>query len=114
MSGPSFYIGAMDNGRNVRDMRRLERRDAIEDLVANHIKEILLIDPGEVIPVDRGYFDLGLTSLRLGEIRERLQEQLDIEIDATVMFSRPTIDQLVSYLVDALEPSAAPEVRHAA
>ncbi|HEY3871046.1 MAG TPA: acyl carrier protein [Actinocrinis sp.] len=92
----------MDTGRYLREMRRQERREALEDLVATYIKGLLLIEDGEELPLDQGYFDLGLTSLRLGEVRTYLQQQLDLEIDATVLFSRPTVDQLVDHLTDAL------------
>lgn len=92
----------MDTGRYLREMRRQERREALEDLVATYIKDLLLIEDGEELPLDQGYFDLGLTSLRLGEIRTHLQQVLDLEIDATVLFSRPTVDQLVDHLTDAL------------
>lgn len=58
------------------------------------------MDEGEELPVDVGYFDLGLTSLRLSEARTRLEESLGIPIDATVLFGQPTVEQLVSYLTD--------------
>ena len=60
------------------------------------------MDGGEELPLDQGFFDLGLTSLRLSEVRAHLEELLDISIDATVLFSQPTVEQLVPYLTDAL------------
>jgi len=92
----------MDTGLYLREMRRQERRDALEELVVTSVKGLLLMEDGEELPLDQGYFDLGLTSLRLGELRAYLQEQLDLEIDATVLFSRPTVEQLVDHLTDAL------------
>jgi acyl carrier protein len=99
----------MDTSRQLRDLRRQERRDALEDLVVAYIKELLLMEDAEELPLDQGYFDLGLTSLRLGEVRAHLQDRLDIEIDATVLFSQPTVDQLVDHLTDVLSVPPARE-----
>ncbi|GHE15615.1 hypothetical protein GCM10010339_90860 [Streptomyces alanosinicus] len=71
------------------------------------------MDSGDELPLDQGFFDLGLTSLRLSEIRARLEAELDLDIDATVLFSRPTVDQLVSHLADRLStPSADQKASH--
>ncbi|MFI6566169.1 acyl carrier protein [Streptomyces sp. NPDC050534] len=59
------------------------------------------MDDHEELPLDHGYFDIGLTSLRLTDLRAHLEELLGISIDATVLFSQPTVEQLVSYLTDA-------------
>jgi acyl carrier protein len=96
-------------------MSRRERREALEDLVVAYIKEILLMDDGEELPLDQGYFDLGLTSLRLNDVRAHLEESLDLGIDATIVFSRPTVAELVEHLTDALSaPSTGKDARDVA
>jgi acyl carrier protein len=67
---------------------------------------MLMMRDDEELPTDTSYFDLGLTSLRLTELKQRLEEALDVGIDATVLFNRPTIDDLVDYLSELL--SVAP------
>lgn len=83
-----------------------ERRDALELLVTDRFRAVLLMDPSDDLPLSGGFFDMGLTSLRLLEIRQWLEELLGFGIDTTVLFNRPTIEQLVDHLVDAV-PEAA-------
>jgi acyl carrier protein len=85
-----------------------DRRDALEDLVVAQFKRLLLMPDDEELPLDTSYFDLGLTSLRLTEIRQLLEDVLDIGIDATVLFNRPTVDDLVTHLCDLLAADAVP------
>jgi acyl carrier protein len=92
---------------NLQEMSRQERMEALEDIVVSCLREALMMEEGENLPIDIGYFDLGLTSLRLSEARTRLQEVLGIPIDATVLFGQPTVEQLVSYLIDIL-PAISP------
>jgi acyl carrier protein len=72
-------------------------------------REYLLMTEDDDLPIETSYFDLGLTSLRLTEIRERLERQLGLAINANVLFNEPTVQRLVSYLTDALaaRPAAA-------
>ncbi|AGL15851.1 acyl carrier protein [Actinoplanes sp. N902-109] len=86
----------------------VERRDALESMVLERFRTALLMDPAEELPVESGFFDLGLTSLRLLEIRQWLEERLGFGIDTTVLFNRPTIEQLVDYLTDVVPAAATP------
>ncbi|MER7044677.1 acyl carrier protein [Streptomyces jumonjinensis] len=90
-------------------MPRAERAEAIEALALEEFRRVLLMEPDEELPLEVSYFDLGLTSLRLTEIKQNLEILLDLTIDATVLFNRPTVEQLVEYLSERLaEPVAAP------
>ncbi|MFI1863689.1 acyl carrier protein [Streptomyces jumonjinensis] len=90
-------------------MPRAERAEAIEALALEEFRRVLLMEPDEELPLEVSYFDLGLTSLRLTEIKQNLEILLDLTIDATVLFNRPTVEQLVEYLSERLaEPAAAP------
>jgi acyl carrier protein len=75
-----------------------QRRGALLDLVTAQFRKALLMGDGESIPVDSNYFDLGLSSLRVLEIRQSLEAQLACAIDASALFNRTTISQLVEYL----------------
>jgi acyl carrier protein len=84
----------------------IERRDALQDLVVAEFKRVLLMPESERLCLDTNYFDMGLTSLRLTEIRQRLEDVLDIGIDATVLFNLATVDDLLTYLTDLLSTDA--------
>ncbi|WP_457030189.1 acyl carrier protein [Kitasatospora sp. P5_F3] len=75
-----------------------ERADALRELVAAEFRVTMLLEPDEELPLDRSYFDLGLTSLRLTEIKRRLEQRLGLAISANTMFNEPTIEALVAHL----------------
>lgn len=54
------------------------------------------------LPFDQSYFDLGLTSLSITDLKQRLEQLLDCEIDANVLFNSPTVDRLLTYLTNEL------------
>jgi acyl carrier protein len=86
---------------NLSSLPEYERRDIVEELVTDTFRTALLIDDDEPLS-DRSYFEMGLTSLRLMDIRRSLEEALGVGIDTAVLFNRPTVDQLVDYLVERL------------
>jgi acyl transferase domain-containing protein len=57
----------------------------------------------EPADTDTGLFDLGLTSVMVVELRDRLESRLGRRIPATAVFEHPTIDQLARFLTDARE-----------
>jgi acyl carrier protein len=46
------------------------------------------------------YFELGFTSLRIIEIKERLETQLGRSVSTNVLFNSPTVERLITYLAD--------------
>ncbi|MFD4528587.1 acyl carrier protein [Streptomyces sp. NPDC058470] len=91
--------------QRLRELPRNELTEEIETLVLKRFKSVLLMDESEDLPLDISYFDLGLTSLRLTEIRQNLEQLLDLSINANVLFNEPTVAHLVDYLADALSTS---------
>ncbi|MBB1242430.1 acyl carrier protein [Streptomyces durbertensis] len=83
-----------------------ERAEALEDLALTEFRRVLLMEEDEELSVDVSFFDLGLTSLRLMDVKQSLERELGLDIDATALFNQPTIEQLVAYLDNALEVSA--------
>jgi len=77
-----------------------ERRDGLEELVVTEFKTTLMMTDDEDLPFDMSYFELGFTSLRITEIKERLETQLGRRISTNVLFNSPTMERLISYLVD--------------
>ncbi|MEU1484168.1 acyl carrier protein [Streptomyces sp. NPDC005752] len=94
--------------QRLRELPRTELADEIETLVVQRFKAVLLMTESEDLPVDISYFDLGLTSLRLTEIRQSLEQLLDLSINVNVLFNEPTVNHLVDHLADAL---SAPSIR---
>ena len=87
-------------------MTGADLREATEALLVREFRVALLMgdDDSEELPLDQSFFDLGLTSLRLMEIKQRVEAVLDAEISATALFNFPTVTRLVDYLVDVVLP----------
>jgi acyl carrier protein len=75
-----------------------ERREELEEIVVTEFKTTLMMTDDEDLPFDISYFELGLTSLRIIDIRERLETQLGRRISTNVLFNSPTVERLISYL----------------
>ena len=89
--------------QRLRDLPRSELTEEIETIVLKKFKVVLLMDDSEDLPVDVSDFDLGLTSLRLTEIRQSLEQLLDLSINVNVLFNEPTITHLVDHLTQAVQ-----------
>ena len=50
------------------------------------------------LAVDANYFQLGMTSLRVMELKERLERELGCQLDAALLFSSPTVAALVDHI----------------
>lgn len=59
-----------------------------------------MMTDGEDLPPDVSYFERGFTSLRITEIKERLETQLDRRISTNVLFNSPTMERLIAYLAE--------------
>ncbi|MGW1408732.1 acyl carrier protein [Streptomyces sp. NPDC002403] len=92
----SLHAGGRLSGLSV-----AERREALEELVVTQFKEALLMGADEELESDTSFFDLGLTSLRLNVLRQRLEKLLGTAIDATALFNQPTVVQLVDHLAES-------------
>jgi len=77
---------------------RAERRSALEALVRDEFKRALLMSERDELPLDENYFDLGLTSLRASEIKQRLEAEFQCEFDTSVLFGNATVRQIIDFL----------------
>ncbi|MFI2641546.1 acyl carrier protein [Streptomyces sp. NPDC018610] len=93
----------------LRALSRPERRSRVEELARTELRTALLMSEGEDVPLDQNYFDLGLTSLRVTEIKQRLEAQLGCAIDTGVLFAVPTLGRLVEYLQNEILPKLTGE-----
>jgi acyl carrier protein len=93
--------------QRLRDLPRAELTEEIEAIVLSRFRSALLMDESENPPLDVSYFDLGLTSLRLTQIRQSLEQLLDISLNVNVLFDQPTIARLVEHLAQAVQDSVS-------
>lgn len=77
-----------------------ERREGLEEIIVAEFRTTLMIGDDEDLPLDLSYFELGFTSLRITEIKERLETQFSRTISTNVLFNSPTMERLISYLAD--------------
>ncbi|NEO90107.1 MAG: SDR family NAD(P)-dependent oxidoreductase [Moorea sp. SIO3G5] len=75
-----------------------ERRKLLTNQVRLQVAQVLGIADPEQIDSKAGLFDIGIDSLMLTELRNRLQSSLGCRLSATVLFNYNTIDDLVDYL----------------
>src|SRR5437763_17146060 len=64
-----------------------ERREGLEELVVTEFRTTLKMSDDEDLPFDMSYFELGFTSLRITEIKERLETQLGRRISTNVLLN---------------------------
>jgi acyl carrier protein len=77
-----------------------ERRDGLEEFIVTEFRATLMMADDEDLPFDTSYFELGFTSLRITEIKERLETQLLRQISTNVLFNSPTMERLIAYLAE--------------
>ncbi|APY91324.1 acyl carrier protein [Streptomyces silaceus] len=75
-----------------------ERRELVESLVVGEFRSALFMTDDEEFPLDVGFLDLGLTSLRLSEVKLSLERRLGREISTAALFGHPTAGQLIDHL----------------
>lgn len=96
---------------------RPDRRAALAEMVGQEFKRALLIPADDNLPFDDNYFELGLTSLKASEVKERLETDLDCELETSVLFSSSTVRQIVDHLADVVLADGisgpAPSAAHA-
>jgi aryl carrier-like protein len=93
-----------------------ERASLLETLVAAEFRTWLLMSDADVLPLDESYFALGLTSLGVTEIQERLQTMIGRRIDSATLFNNPTVRHLLTFLRTEVLPeffAAQPRVSDA-
>jgi acyl carrier protein len=79
-------------------LSRPERFEALELIVVTEFKAALLMTEDEELPLADSFFELGLTSLGLVDVKQRLETLLGCGIGSTVFFNSPTVEQLMDRL----------------
>jgi acyl transferase domain-containing protein/acyl carrier protein len=88
--------------------------DQQQELMLNHVSRLAGSVLGLSTEIDprRGFFELGMDSLTSMELRNRLQRELDILLDATLTFKYPSVFALSEYLLGVLnKKDKKPEIK---
>ncbi len=83
-----------------------ERRKIIEQVIRTAVGTVLKIAPSR-LDARKVMGTMGLNSLMAMELRNRLEEELERPLSATLAWNYPTIEALVTYLADAEPPTVA-------
>jgi acyl transferase domain-containing protein/NADPH:quinone reductase-like Zn-dependent oxidoreductase/acyl carrier protein len=83
-----------------------QQRRHLRDLIRVHLAAVLgLTDPGEIEPATP-FTDLGIDSLTIVELRNRIATATGFRISEGTLFDHPTLDALTQYLC-TLQPSVS-------
>ncbi|MGW9436990.1 acyl carrier protein [Streptomyces sp. NPDC055607] len=86
-----------------RDLAALPAADRsllLEEAVLAAVRHQLFLTDRDEVPLDENYFDLGLGSLHLTELKEHLERRFGCRIDTVWLFNNPTLDHLLEHLDD--------------
>ncbi|MER6786896.1 acyl carrier protein [Streptomyces sp. NPDC000658] len=108
-AGPGTATPAAPTLRTLLDLPRAERRQTVEDLVVAEFRTVLLMtEEDDDPPMDVSYFDLGLTSLTITDLKQRLESMLGVELSADLLFNSPTVGRLLDHICTELLPDVFP------
>ncbi len=86
----------------MRNAPRSERPDLLSRLVRQEVAAVLGYGSNDGIPVDRGFFELGLDSLMSVELKRRLETVVGVPLPSTLTFNYPTISAIAGFLEETL------------
>lgn len=83
---------------DVESLPHFERVYWLEETVVKEFKSALLMPDDEDLPLDTAFFEMGMSSLTLTDIKSKLEDHLGCVIDGTVLFNCPTVESLLDRL----------------
>lgn len=90
--------------------------DDMREIVRREVAAVLGHADPSAIDTERGFFDIGLDSLTIVQLKTRLEESLGLTLPSTLGLEYPSIDALSNHIrsLMATSPAAAVSVRPAA
>jgi long-chain acyl-CoA synthetase len=108
LGGVEPYLEGIRNAEATRIVGRLStvsagrRRSLVASLVQAQVAAVLG-RPGETVPRDLGFVELGMDSFGAIELRARLEYLFDQELPLTFTFDHPTVDAVTESLMGLVE-----------
>jgi len=100
---PEAMTGTSELARSLERSPLAQRRAKAVQWLREQVADVIgAADPGEVDPL-RGFFELGMDSLMAVDLRNRMQAELRIAVEATVAFEFPNVDALAGWILTTLE-----------
>ncbi|MBM7769829.1 acyl transferase domain-containing protein/acyl carrier protein [Actinokineospora baliensis] len=85
-----------------------EQRDILLDLVREHAAAILGHPSGDAVSPERGFTEMGFSSLTAIELRNHLGGTTDLRLPTTLVFDYPTPAKLADYLLERVGVAESP------
>lgn len=107
--------GAQSFRRLLESTEASRRGSLIQAFTVEQLGKILRLDPSRIDSLAT-FASLGVDSLTSLELRNRLQTSLGLDLQATLLFTYPTIDKLVTHIIGklAFDEPAAPAAQQTA
>lgn len=77
-----------------------KKRGILFAFVTQEVARVLGLGDQETLPLDTGFFELGVDSLTAVELRNRLQAALGTALPTTLIFNYPTLTAMIDYFAD--------------
>ena len=88
------------------DLSPPERHRVLLDLVRDHVAAVLEHDGAADIDADQAFQNLGFTSLKAVDLRDRLARATGLRLPGTVAFDHPTPNAVAGYLLTLAAPDS--------
>ena len=95
--------------RRIEEASQNERTNLVIDHIRDHVVEVLWLDSSKPLDLQRPLMELGLDSLMVIELRNRLRANLGVDLPLTDFLHNPTIVQLAELVLSQLAKSSSSE-----
>jgi acyl carrier protein len=79
-----------------------KRHGMLVAYVIAEVSQVLGLKANEPVPMDLGFFELGVDSLTAMELRNRFQGAFNCALPTTLMFNYPTLADLIGYIAESV------------
>jgi len=79
-----------------------ERQEILTEHIRGQVAQVLSLSSSQLPEVNLGFMEMGMDSLMTVELKNRLQNQLGINLPETIVMEYPTIAKLSLYIVEEL------------